>query len=380
MKRLLIVLLLAIFSISITGCETEKVKLLYSASYRDTNNFPEVVSYIDNYEDYLLSGYPLELEESFFKNNILYAVSEYINVTASNLHKLSSFELQDKTLKINLVKNMINAGDAFSIYVNIFGINKKLFDKAEKVEVFVDSRVFGRNYYNLEVVNNDGVILSFELKEKYLEGEDIFIRTEVVYNGVLQIYFDGVLVESRESNELGKFAYWDFLLVMPGHNATLEFKIIKDDLKLKDYQLSSITFADGAEEPKNNIFALSNDFYQNQQYLENTYGINENTQYLIIDNKEKYQDIYRIFSGHELNETDNLDQYIWIYVKRTAPETIHIAIEYYFKETSAFSIYPSKHLIGLTVETICYDFIQVNEEMFQTFIDNGAIYREGDFN
>lgn len=261
MKRLLIVLLLAIFSIYITGCETEKVELLYSASYHDINDFAEVVSYIDNYEDYLLSGYPLELEESFFKSNILYTVSEYINVTASNLHMLSSYELKDKTLKINLVKNMINAGDAFSIYVNIFGINKKLFDKAKKVEVFVDNYSFGRNYYNLEVVNNDGVILSFELKEKYLEGEDIFIRTEVVYNGVLQIYFDGDLVESRESNELGKFAYWDFLLVMPGNNAKLEFKIIKDDLELKDYQLSSITFIEGSEEPKNNIFALSNTFY-----------------------------------------------------------------------------------------------------------------------
>lgn len=121
-----------------TQITEQKVKLLYSRSYSNTHDFEEPITLIESYAQYLESGYPLDLDESFFNDYVLYTYS-FINANlGTNIYILDDYQLlESNILQINYKHNegTIIVSPAFGPYAMIFEIEKSLYQSVDNVVV-----------------------------------------------------------------------------------------------------------------------------------------------------------------------------------------------------------------------------------------------------
>lgn len=368
MKKLCTILLLLISLAFIVSCTNEeKVELMYSASYQDTNDFEEVIGYIDNYENYLLSGYPLNINENFFDKYILYSVSSYISVTGRNLYLYEGYLKEEDVLIINLKQADTIASAAEGIYVVIFKINKVLYESVNEIIVGDEEVTFDRNEYVVGVIDPNNFLIE-SLKIKYLYGETFVIKTSILTDVDLDLYIDNEFYAKQTVIEQnGSYTHWEYYVLMPGHDITISFQT-SGGVGILPIGLFVSTFTTddyGLE----NVFVISPGFNNSFTYLEETYGITEETEYFIIDTFEKYADIYKLLSGEDA-ETSN--SFVWLFVKRVAQSSSYIKA-YYMDHGSYIIIdYPNKTNPGDDAVFTCYDLVPMNQAVYEEFISGGS--------
>lgn len=117
--------------------EKMDIKLLYSSSYDNFNDFEEPILLILNYDDYIQSGYPLSLEEAFFDDYILYTYAFYHHVLGTNIFLYKQHEITETNV-LNIFYEMdesVIVSDAFGMYAMIFQIEKQLYESSESIHV-----------------------------------------------------------------------------------------------------------------------------------------------------------------------------------------------------------------------------------------------------
>lgn len=147
MRRVFKVLFLLCSVFVLMACEGSKydqdsVKLLYSKSYGNVNDFDQPVIYIDNYSAYLDSGYPLNLEAAFFDDKVLYTYAFQNGSLGSGLFVFKSFLIDDDNrlvISYETRSGTIISSPAFGPYAMIFEIDKSLYDGVDGVIVQRDS-------------------------------------------------------------------------------------------------------------------------------------------------------------------------------------------------------------------------------------------------
>lgn len=121
-------------TIDVSGNLNEMVSLLYSNS----NQFDEVIPFIDNYSDYLESNYSLDLDETFFEDHILVSYTFMNENIGSNLYVLEgSFISEENDLLIQYAHNeeANNMYPSTGEYVIIFAVDRILYDIVDDVMV-----------------------------------------------------------------------------------------------------------------------------------------------------------------------------------------------------------------------------------------------------
>lgn len=137
---LLLFILLSLFLFASCVEENQEkmdIKLLYSSSYENFNDFDEPILLILNYDDYVLSGYALSLEEAFFDDYILYTYAFYHNVLGTNIFLYKQYEMTEANI-LNIFYEMdesVIVSEAFGMYAMIFQIEKQLYQNAESIHV-----------------------------------------------------------------------------------------------------------------------------------------------------------------------------------------------------------------------------------------------------
>lgn len=147
MKKVFLFVVIIISSMAFISCsqnnhQEDQIELLYSRSYENVHDFDEPVIYIDNYNDYLESGYPLDIDATFFETKILYTYAFVNPNLGTNIFIYDDFDIDElNNLFINCVPRggTINVSPAFGPYAMIFAIDIELYDSVNQVYVNIRS-------------------------------------------------------------------------------------------------------------------------------------------------------------------------------------------------------------------------------------------------
>jgi hypothetical protein len=142
MKRLIYSILFLLIVFALNGCDaglepSQGIELLYSASYENRHDFDSPIMLIDTYEDYLESGYPIDLTESFFEDYVLYTYAFLHHAMGSDIFLLNGFEvseMNDLIIYYEINEDVIVL-DAFGMYAMIFSISKPLYESVDEVTI-----------------------------------------------------------------------------------------------------------------------------------------------------------------------------------------------------------------------------------------------------
>ncbi len=147
MKKLIMIILILI-SFLCVGCQQKvayHVEMLYSGSIGSSPSLVEVVQIIETFEDYETSGYALDLEASFFDEQMLYTYQFIAGSTGQNLYKMDHFVFEHDRLTIFYEINQVLTIDVLSAYAMVFSVDKALYEKTNQVTV--------KNVYDFDDVN-----------------------------------------------------------------------------------------------------------------------------------------------------------------------------------------------------------------------------------
>lgn len=114
------------------------IELLYSRSYENTHDFEDIYIYIGDYETYLESGYPLELEEAFFDEHVLLSYEFTHGSLGTNIFIMDDFYINDNDeliIRIKLNEENIIVSPAFGPYAMVFSVDKEMYDSVEGFSV-----------------------------------------------------------------------------------------------------------------------------------------------------------------------------------------------------------------------------------------------------
>lgn len=114
------------------------VELLYSRSYEDTHDFEDTYTYIGDYDTYLESGYPLELEEEFFDEHVLLSYEFTHSNLGTNIFVMDGFYINDDDKLIIRIKgneDTIIVSPAFGPYAMIFSVDREMYESVEGFSV-----------------------------------------------------------------------------------------------------------------------------------------------------------------------------------------------------------------------------------------------------
>lgn len=120
--------------------------------------------------------------------------------------------------------------------------------------------------------------------------------------------------------EADKLLKFDEVGIKFKRNETRLNPIIKKTLK-------TIIFSDDSYNI-NNVYKPVGNLLDYQELLEDKYNIDFSSDVIIIEEKEAFKEIYSILKGEDYNREENLEDYIWLLVKRVAPGSQFISIEY----------------------------------------------------
>lgn len=221
MKKTSIFMILLIFMYLLVGCvelneNPDDISLLYSRSFDNFNDFEQPILVIDNYDSYLSSGYPLDLDENFFNNRILYTYSFEHYCMGTNIFLFNSYKITDDGILVIYYEtdNDILVLDAEGMYAMIFEIDKDLYHSADSLEV----REFDNLNEEIELLYSgsysnyhdfDEPITWITSHEEYFDSDYPFELDEA--------YFDNysLYTYSFVHSDLGRniFLYDNFLLV-----------------------------------------------------------------------------------------------------------------------------------------------------------------------
>lgn len=221
MKKISIFMILHIFVYFLVGCvelneNPDDISLLYSRSFENFNDFEQPILVVDHYDSYLSSGYPLDLDEDFFNNRILYTYSFEHYCMGTNIFLFNSYEITDDGILVIYyeIDNDILVLDAEGMYAMIFEIDKDLYHSVDSLEV----REFDSSNEEIELLYSgsysnyhdfDEPITWITSYEAYLDSDYPFELDEAFFNNYsLHTY-------SFVYSNLGRnvFLYDDFLLV-----------------------------------------------------------------------------------------------------------------------------------------------------------------------
>lgn len=142
LKRLSMFIVLIIPFAFLLACqETDvegDVELLYSRSYQNTHDFEETYIYIGDYDTYVESGYPLDLEEDFFDDHALLSYEFTYSNLGTNIFMMDDFYINDNDQLIIRIKpneENINVLPAFGPYAMVFSVDKDLYESVENFSV-----------------------------------------------------------------------------------------------------------------------------------------------------------------------------------------------------------------------------------------------------
>lgn len=338
--------------------ENVAVKLLYSGSSISTNGSKE---FIDNYEDYLFYGYNLELEESFFENNILYTYSFLNNNIGSELYKLYSFSIVNKTLNIELKENMIASSPAFGGHTLVFSIEKDYFKLVENINV---SGVWGKDdkeKYYLFIDDEMSYIIN-ELDLYYYHGDEIIIQTHVLTDVSLELYINDEFHSTQTAVETNNGYIWEYYLIMPNKDIKISFKVV--DGFLPYYKpLDTITFANDDYNYKN-VYSPAGSLLEHKDYFLQKYNLNLNEDVVVVEDYYAFSEIYEILMGEPYLHDLTPEEFVWILVYRLAGGSQFISIDYYFYDTFIGYNYPYGKAAGDAAIFSCLDVITILKEDF----------------
>lgn len=78
--------------------------------------------------------------------------------------------------------------------------------------------------YRLNVYDPNGYIIE-PLKETYMAGENVIVKTEVLFDVDMITYLDGVSLGVQTAVLENDEYHWEYYFVMPSHDATLTFTL-----------------------------------------------------------------------------------------------------------------------------------------------------------
>ncbi len=338
--------------------ENVYVKLLYSGCSVSTNGFKE---FIENYDDYLLYGYNLELEESFFEDNILYTYSFLNNNIGSGLYKLYSFELIDNALNLELKETMVSSSPAFGGHTLVFSIEKDYFKLVEKINV---TGVWGEDdsdRYYIFIDDENGYITN-ELDYFYYEGDEIVIQTSVLHDVDLELYINDKFHSIQTTVEVDEGYIWEYYLTMPNKDVKISFKVV-DGFLVNDTILDTITFAVDDYNYKN-VYKPAGSLLEHKEDILQKYDINLDEDIVVVKDYKAFAEIYEILMGEQYSHDLTPEEFVWILVNRKADGSQFISIDYYFHETFIGYKYPYGKETGDTAIFDCLDVITILKEDF----------------
>lgn len=230
-----------------------KITLLYSRSYVNFHDFEQAILLIDNYSDYLDSGYPLELDESYFDDYILYTFSFTNANLGTNIYVLDKYSIdEDNQLLIEFIhteeENLVLP--AFGQYAMIFAIERSLYDSVDGV-----SAAYATTNSQEEVTTSD-MTLNTEM-------EPITIDVSGNLNEMVSLLYSN----SNQFDEVIPFIdnYSDYL----ESNYSLDL----DETFFEDHILVSYTFMN--ENIGSNLYVLEGSFISEENDLLIQYAHNE---------------------------------------------------------------------------------------------------------
>ena len=236
-----------------------KITLLYSRSYVNFHDFDQAILLIDNYSDYVDSGYPLELDESYFDDYILYTFSFTNANLGTNIYVLDQYSVdEDNQLLIEFIhtEEMILVMPAFGQYAMIFSIDRALYDSVDGVSV----------EYSTDVAQEETTTSDMR---RVIEMEPITIIDSVKVNEMVSLLYS----KSNDFDEVIPFIdhYSDYL--------ESDYNLELDEAFFEDHVLVSYTFI--SENIGENLYLLedcliSEDFdlliqYANNQEMDDMY-------------------------------------------------------------------------------------------------------------
>lgn len=338
--------------------ENVAVKLLYSGSSISTNGSKE---FIETYDDYLYYEYQLELEESFFENNILYTYSFLNNNIGSGLYKLYSFELIDSILNLELKETMVLSSPAFGGHTLVFSLEKDYFKLVEKINI---TGIWGKDdkeKYYLFIDDEIGYIIN-ELDYFYYQGDEIVIQTDILTDVGLELYVNGEFHSTQTAVETNNGYIWEYYLTMPKEDVVISFKVV--DGFLPYYKpLDTITFANDDYNYKN-VYNPAGSLLEYKDYFLQKYNLNLNEDVVVVEDYYAFSEIYEILMGEPYLHDLTPEEFVWILVYRLAGGSQFISIDYYFYDTFIGYKYPYGKAAGDTAMFSCLDVVTILKEDF----------------
>lgn len=140
MKRICIVISVMMFLCILSSCQKQpEVSLLYSSSYDHISDFTPV-TIITTYDAYIDASYPIELEQRFFNDYVLFTHSMFLNESGVDLYVYDHYEVQSQVLNISYAYQETSTTDSMSYYAMIYAIDKELYDHVDDVIVTTSSQ------------------------------------------------------------------------------------------------------------------------------------------------------------------------------------------------------------------------------------------------
>ncbi len=322
--------------------------------YYQVENAPIDLTYIINNDqdfDSKFKNYPNEID---FKEKMV--LLYFFRETNLRDYVFKSTSVSDNVLTINLRLVSTNKKDTMEPFQRSIMI---IMDNEDFDDVKINTNNFKKEKYQL-IINDPHKFIINKPKLSYYYDELVLIETAVLMDVSLHLYINDVFHSSQTVIERKSGYVWEYSFKMPKEDTVISFKTVEGFLAI--YQLDTITFAPD-DYGYDNVIKYNDNLDDYYDILINKYNVDSDSYY--IENAEMYKEIYHLLSGNEY-ERDDLSNYKWYVISRTAAGSQFIKINYYYDNLISFH-YPNENEPGDTAMFGCIDIIKIPIEIFDEF-------------
>jgi|LSQX01.1.fsa_nt_gb hypothetical protein len=220
---------------------------------------------------------------------------------------------------------------------------------------------FNKERYNI-FIDDEFRHITNELNQFYYEGDEVVIRTGVLYDVDLELYINDKFHSIQTAVEVDEGYIWEYYLTMPSYDIDISFKVV-DGLLANDTPLHTITFAVDDYNYKN-VYKPADSLLEHKDYLLQKYNINLDEDIFVVEDYYAFSEIYEILMGEPFLHDLTPGEFVWILVNRKAGGSQFISIDYYFYEPFIGYKYPYGKEAGDAALFGCLDVITILKEDF----------------